>query len=42
MAIALVLLKALPFVPGHFTGAEFIALGSWASLGAVMWFSRRT
>jgi amino acid transporter len=42
VALALVLMKALPFVPGHFTRSEFMALGLWASLGAVMWLGGRT
>src|SRR6202140_4889125 len=29
----MVLVKVLPFVPGHFTGIEWLALGIWAALG---------
>ena len=39
VALALVLMKVLPFIPGHFTRDEAIALGVWALLGAVMWLS---
>jgi APA family basic amino acid/polyamine antiporter len=41
VALALVLMKVLPFVPGHFTRSEFAALGLWGLLGAVMWLGRR-
>jgi basic amino acid/polyamine antiporter, APA family len=33
VAALLVLMKVLPFVPGHFTGHEWIALIIWAGLG---------
>ena len=36
VALTLVLMKILPFVPGHFTRTEFLALGLWVLLGAVM------
>ena len=32
----LVLMKVLPFVPGHFDRYEFLALGIWCLLGALM------
>ncbi len=35
-AFLLVLMKFLPMSPGHFTGAEYIALGFWLLLGAVL------
>ncbi|HXJ96451.1 MAG TPA: APC family permease [Terriglobia bacterium] len=41
VALALVLMKVLPFVPGHFTRDEGIALGVWALLGAMMWLAGR-
>jgi hypothetical protein len=41
LALALVLMKVLPFVPGHFTRSEFAALGLWGLLGAVMWLGAR-
>jgi len=31
---AMVLVKLLPWVPGHFTWHEWLALGTWATLGA--------
>lgn len=41
VALAMILMKILPFVPGHFTSHECEALGLWALLGAVLWHSRR-
>ena len=38
VAIGMVLMKALPFIPGHFTVYEWIAFGGWAALG---WALRR-
>ena len=38
VAIGMVLMKALPFIPGHFTAYEWIAFGGWAALG---WALRR-
>jgi len=35
-AFALVLMKFLPIAPGHFTIAEYIALGVWLGLGAIL------
>jgi APA family basic amino acid/polyamine antiporter len=32
----LMVMKLLPFVPGHFSAAEFIALGAWVALGFVL------
>jgi amino acid transporter len=34
---ALVSMKFLPFAPGHFTGAEYIALAIWLLLGLILW-----
>src|ERR1700742_2634627 len=36
-AFALVAMKFLPFAPGHFTVAEYIALAIWLLLGLVLW-----
>jgi len=36
----LILMKLVPAVPGHFTGAEWIALGAWLALGLLL--HRRT
>ena len=32
----LILMKLMPAVPGHFTGAEWIALGAWLVLGLLL------
>ncbi|HEY6293833.1 MAG TPA: APC family permease [Terriglobia bacterium] len=37
VALAMILMKILPFVPGHFTGAECLALALWISLGLLLW-----
>lgn len=36
-AFALVAMKFLPFAPGHFTVAEYIALAIWLLLGLLLW-----
>jgi hypothetical protein len=36
-SVALVSMKFLPFAPGHFTVAEYIALAIWLMLGLVLW-----
>jgi len=36
-SLALVSMKFLPIVPGHFTEAEYIALAIWLLLGLVLW-----
>lgn len=41
VALTMILMKVLPFVPGHFTGDECAALALWALLGAALWFGRR-
>jgi hypothetical protein len=38
----MVLAKILPFVPGHFTGYEWLALGIWAGLGVLISMPRRS
>jgi amino acid transporter len=40
VSLLLVLMKWIPTVPGHFTVAEWIALGVWLALGLLM--HRRT
>jgi basic amino acid/polyamine antiporter, APA family len=45
VAVAMVLMKLSPVVPGHFTPSEWIALASWIALGAAAGYrhlSRRT
>ncbi len=37
VAIILIAMKALPFVPGSFTAAEWIALTGWLALGWAFW-----
>ena len=32
----LILMKLLPAVPGHFSGAEWIALGVWLAIGLLL------
>ena len=36
VSLLLILMKTLPIVPGHFTPAEWIALGIWLTLGAII------
>ncbi len=36
VAVAMALMKLVPFVPGHFTGSEWVALAIWIALGAAM------
>jgi len=36
VASLLVLMKFLPFVPGHFTGYEYLALGLWVLAGVLL------
>jgi basic amino acid/polyamine antiporter, APA family len=35
VAVAMVLMKLLPAVPGHFSRYEWLALGAWIALGAI-------
>ncbi|MBV8515236.1 MAG: APC family permease [Acidobacteria bacterium] len=41
-ALALLALKFLPFAPGHFTVAEYIALAIWLLLGLALWRRKKT
>ncbi len=36
VAIAMALMKVIPSVPGHFTAYEWLALGIWSLLGAIV------
>jgi amino acid transporter len=36
VTLLMVLMKLLPFIPGHFSGYEWIALAVWCGLGALM------
>ena len=40
VGVGIVLMKALPMVPGSFGPAEWIAFGSWAVLGLAFWLAR--
>jgi basic amino acid/polyamine antiporter, APA family len=35
IAVAMLLMKVVPGIPGHFTGYEWLALGIWIALGAL-------
>jgi hypothetical protein len=36
VGLAMALMKFLPFVPGHFSGREWLALGLWIMLGTLI------
>jgi hypothetical protein len=36
----MVLVKVVPFVPGHFSSSEWIALGIYGVLGYLLWARR--
>ena len=40
VSAAIVAMKALPFVPGSFSGAEWIAFAAWSTLGLLFWLLR--
>jgi len=40
VALLLIAMKLAPKFPGHFTGAEWIALAVWLLLGAAMHWNR--
>jgi amino acid transporter len=40
VSLAIILMKALPAVPGSFTRAEWIAFGFWSALGLLFWSLR--
>jgi amino acid transporter len=42
VALAMVVMKFAPFVPGHFSGWEWLALGLWIILGALIGHPRST
>lgn len=41
VSLSLVLMKWIPIIPGHFTLAEWIALGVWLAVGLVLHWSGR-
>jgi hypothetical protein len=42
VAIAMILMKIVPAIPGHFTMYEWLALGIWIALGAISHRRART
>jgi basic amino acid/polyamine antiporter, APA family len=42
LGLLMILMKIVPFVPGHFSRYEWLALGLWVSLGIALKRSRRT
>jgi hypothetical protein len=36
VGLAMVLMKLVPFVPGHFSGWEWLVLGLWIILGTLI------
>jgi APA family basic amino acid/polyamine antiporter len=40
VAVAIVLMKVVPAVPGSFTGAEWVAFAVWCGLGLLFWTAR--
>jgi basic amino acid/polyamine antiporter, APA family len=41
VAAIFIAMKVLPFVPGSFTGAEWLALAAWLALGWMFWAMKR-
>ena len=41
VALAIVLMKIVPGVPGSFTRAEWIAFAAWSAFGLLFWLARR-
>jgi basic amino acid/polyamine antiporter, APA family len=41
VAFMMILMKIVPVVPGHFSGYEWLALITWAALGAALWCRER-
>src|SRR3989475_2018459 len=35
VGLMMILMKIVPYVPGHFTGYEWLALGTWVALGVI-------
>ncbi len=40
VAVAIILMKIVPGVPGSFTSAEWIAFATWTALGLAFWLTR--
>jgi amino acid transporter len=41
VSLLIVAMKVLPFVPGSFTGVEWLAFLAWCAIGALFWLTRR-
>jgi basic amino acid/polyamine antiporter, APA family len=41
VGIAMILMKVVPLVPGHFSGYEWLALGVWSAIGLVLGWRER-
>ncbi|MGH9389072.1 MAG: hypothetical protein ACRD1Z_05600, partial [Vicinamibacteria bacterium] len=41
VALALVLMKLFPFVPGHMSWPQYLGLAVWMSLGIALWWAGR-
>jgi hypothetical protein len=41
VSAAIVLMKALPWIPGSLGRGEWAALGGWCALGLLLWLTRR-
>jgi amino acid transporter len=41
VAVAIVLMKVVPGVPGSFTRAEWMAFAAWSAFGLLFWLARR-
>jgi hypothetical protein len=35
IGLLMILMKVVPFVPGHFSSYEWLAFGIWVALGAI-------
>jgi hypothetical protein len=40
VSLAVIAMKALPFVAGSFSRSEWVAFAGWSALGAVFWAMR--
>ena len=41
VGLLMILMKVVPFVPGHFSAYEWLALGAWLALGVLLaWRAR--
>jgi amino acid transporter len=42
VAVAIILMKVVPSVPGSFTRAEWVAFAAWSGFGLAFWLGRRS